>query len=56
MALKEALVKDSYVSVNRIRWSPDGSIFGVAYAKHIVQLYSYNGGYNNWILMLTWEV
>ncbi|CAL8106676.1 unnamed protein product [Prunus armeniaca] len=27
MALKEALVKDSYVSVNRIRQSPDGSIF-----------------------------
>ncbi|CAL2225939.1 unnamed protein product [Prunus armeniaca] len=44
----EALVKDSYASVNHIRWSPDGSIFGVAYAKHIVQLYSYNGGNNNW--------
>ncbi|CAL2225901.1 unnamed protein product [Prunus armeniaca] len=28
MALKEALVKDSYASVNHIRWSPDGSIFG----------------------------
>ncbi|CAL8077423.1 unnamed protein product [Prunus armeniaca] len=52
MALKEALVKDSYASVNHIRWSPDG----VAYAKHIVQLYSYNGGNNNWKLMLTWEV
>ncbi|CAL2225929.1 unnamed protein product [Prunus armeniaca] len=48
MASKEALVKDSYASVNHIRWSPDRSIFGVAYAKHIVQLYSYNGGNNNW--------
>ncbi|CAL2274302.1 unnamed protein product [Prunus armeniaca] len=28
--------------------SPDGSIFGVAYAKRIVQLYSYTGGNNNW--------
>ncbi|KAL3497326.1 hypothetical protein ACH5RR_040058 [Cinchona calisaya] len=36
------LDKDPHMSVNRALWSPDGSIFGVAYSKHIVQLYSYH--------------
>ncbi|KAF8405686.1 hypothetical protein HHK36_007763 [Tetracentron sinense] len=31
-------------SVNHIMWSPDGSLFGVAYSRHIVQIYSYHGG------------
>ncbi|XP_024167813.1 topless-related protein 1 isoform X2 [Rosa chinensis] len=44
MALKVALEKDSHVSVNRVLWSPDGFLFGVAYSKHVVQLYSYIGG------------
>lgn len=44
MALKAALIKDPSVSVRRILWSPDGSLFGVAYSKHIVQLFSYFGG------------
>jgi hypothetical protein len=65
-----SLVKDPAVSVNRIIWSPDGTLFGkmrwfnqcfccpfdgfnsdvfiiligVAYSRHIVQIYSYNGG------------
>ncbi|AAF27128.1 unknown protein; 52184-57536 [Arabidopsis thaliana] len=39
-----ALVKEPVVSVNRVIWSPDGSLFGVAYSRHIVQLYSYHGG------------
>uniref|UniRef100_A0A453IHQ2 Uncharacterized protein n=1 Tax=Aegilops tauschii subsp. strangulata TaxID=200361 RepID=A0A453IHQ2_AEGTS len=39
-----ALVKDPTVSVNRIIWSPDGTLFGVAYSRHIVQIYSYHGG------------
>ncbi|XP_031279553.1 protein TOPLESS-like [Pistacia vera] len=43
---KTALVKDPFVSVNRVTWSPDGSLFGVAYSKHILQLYSYHGGIN----------
>nr|XP_027072066.1 topless-related protein 1-like [Coffea arabica] len=30
------------ISVNRVLWSPDGSIFGVAYSKQIVQLYCYH--------------
>lgn len=43
MPLQSALVKDPHVSVNRVIWSPDGSLFGVAYSRHIVQIYSYNG-------------
>ncbi|GLT77952.1 hypothetical protein SLA2020_495050 [Shorea laevis] len=41
---KAALLNDSHVSVNHIMWIPDGSLFGVAYSKHIVQLFSYHGG------------
>ncbi|TXG62210.1 hypothetical protein EZV62_013573 [Acer yangbiense] len=41
---KRALVKDPLVSVKRVIWSPDGCLFGVAYSKHIAQLYSYHGG------------
>ncbi|XVF35630.1 hypothetical protein REPUB_Repub18cG0162700 [Reevesia pubescens] len=44
MTLKAALIKDPSVSVRRILWSPDGSLFGVAYSKHMVQLYAYFGG------------
>ncbi|KAL1343646.1 protein TPR3-like isoform X2 [Arachis hypogaea] len=39
-----ALVKDPGVSINRVIWSPDGALFGVAYSRHIVQIYSYHGG------------
>ncbi|KVI06053.1 CTLH, C-terminal LisH motif-containing protein [Cynara cardunculus var. scolymus] len=35
MPLQAALVKDPGVSVNRVIWSPDGSLFGVAYSRHI---------------------
>ncbi|KAE8731682.1 Topless-related protein 4 [Hibiscus syriacus] len=44
MALKAALIKDPSVSVRRILWSPDGSLFGVGYSKHMLQLYTYFGG------------
>ncbi|KAF6158051.1 hypothetical protein GIB67_014845 [Kingdonia uniflora] len=44
MPLQAALVKDPGVVVNRIIWSPDGSLFGVAYSRHIMQIYSYHGG------------
>ncbi|XP_038993347.1 topless-related protein 1-like [Hibiscus syriacus] len=44
MSLQAALVKDPAVSVNRVIWSPDGSLFGVAHSRHIVQIYSYHGG------------
>ncbi|KAK4765058.1 hypothetical protein SAY86_026148 [Trapa natans] len=44
MPLQAALVKDPGVSVNRIIWSPDGSLFGVAYSLYIIQIFSYHGG------------
>ncbi|KAI9191149.1 hypothetical protein LWI28_004311 [Acer negundo] len=43
MILKAALNKDPCVSVKRVLWSPDGSLFGIAYSKHMVQLYIYYG-------------
>ncbi|XP_042499991.1 protein TPR3-like isoform X2 [Macadamia integrifolia] len=36
--------KETSMSVNRVMWCPDGTLFGVAYSKHIVQVYSYIGG------------
>ncbi|OAY69349.1 Protein TOPLESS [Ananas comosus] len=44
LTLQATLVKDPGVSVNRVIWSSDGSLFGVAYSRHIVQIYSYHGG------------
>ncbi|KAK1287265.1 Topless-related protein 1 [Acorus calamus] len=43
MPLQTSLVKDPGIAVNRVVWSPDGTLFGVAYSKHIVQIYSYHG-------------
>ncbi|KAJ6715392.1 TRANSCRIPTION FACTOR WD40-LIKE FAMILY-RELATED [Salix viminalis] len=43
MPLQKDLVKDPGVLVNRVIWSPDGSLFGVAYSRHIVQICSYHG-------------
>ncbi|XP_047960462.1 LOW QUALITY PROTEIN: protein TOPLESS-like [Salvia hispanica] len=34
--LQAGLVKEPGVSVNRVIWSPDGSLFGVAYSRHLV--------------------
>ncbi|KAH7692892.1 YVTN repeat-like/Quinoprotein amine dehydrogenase protein [Dioscorea alata] len=39
--LQAALVKDATVSVSRCLWSPDGSILGVAFSKHIVQTFAF---------------
>ncbi|KAM2079210.1 hypothetical protein ACFX1R_026741 [Malus domestica] len=44
MLLQAALVKDPGVAVDREIGSPDGALFGVAYPRHIVQIYSYHGG------------
>ncbi|XP_059433655.1 topless-related protein 4-like [Corylus avellana] len=44
MPLQASLSNDYTASVNRVIWSPDGSLFGVAYSKHIVHIYSYHGG------------
>ncbi|EPS69099.1 hypothetical protein M569_05666, partial [Genlisea aurea] len=44
MPLQASLVKDPAVSVNRVIWSPDGSLFGIfAYSRHLIQIYSYHG-------------
>ncbi|CAD5173147.1 unnamed protein product [Musa acuminata subsp. malaccensis] len=42
VSLQAALMKDAAISVNRCLWSPDGSIFGIAFSKHIVQIYAFN--------------
>ncbi|KAJ4957554.1 hypothetical protein NE237_024665 [Protea cynaroides] len=42
MPLQTALMKDATISVNRCIWGPDGSILGVAFSKHIVQIYTYS--------------
>ncbi|XP_024979277.1 topless-related protein 4-like isoform X1 [Cynara cardunculus var. scolymus] len=44
MPLQASLTSDYTASINRVTWSPDGTLFGVAYSKHIVQIYSYHGG------------
>jgi hypothetical protein len=44
MPMQAALMKDPAVSVNRSVWSPDGNLLGVAFSKHIVHIYTYNGG------------
>ncbi|ONH98383.1 hypothetical protein PRUPE_7G247300 [Prunus persica] len=44
VALKATLASDYTASINRVMWSPDGTHFGVAYSKHIVHIYSYQGG------------
>ncbi|KAL2455703.1 Topless-related protein 1 [Forsythia ovata] len=42
MPFQNTLVKDATISVNRCIWGPEGSILGVAFSKHIVQIYTYN--------------
>ncbi|XWS70724.1 hypothetical protein CRYUN_Cryun03dG0072000 [Craigia yunnanensis] len=44
MLLQASLTNDYSMSVNRVIWSPDGTLFGVAYSKHFVHIYSYHGG------------
>ncbi|KAH9322316.1 hypothetical protein KI387_016955, partial [Taxus chinensis] len=44
VAMQATLVKDPGVLVNRVMWSSDGSLLGVAYSKHIVHTYTFHGG------------
>ncbi|KAL7259747.1 hypothetical protein ACSBR1_005592 [Camellia fascicularis] len=44
MPLQASLANDYTASINRVIWSPDGTLFGVAYSKNIVHIYSYHGG------------
>ncbi|KAK9697853.1 hypothetical protein RND81_08G065600 [Saponaria officinalis] len=43
MTVKGSLSSDYSASITRVMWSPDGTLFGVAYSKHIVHVYSYHG-------------
>ncbi|KAK9666379.1 hypothetical protein RND81_14G181000 [Saponaria officinalis] len=42
--LQASLASEYTASVNRVSWSLDGALFGVAYSKHIVHIYAYLGG------------
>ncbi|XWS57340.1 hypothetical protein CRYUN_Cryun09bG0165800 [Craigia yunnanensis] len=42
MPLQSALLNDAGISVNRCVWAPDGLMLGVAFSRHIVQIYQYN--------------
>ncbi|GKC55333.1 topless-related protein 4-like protein isoform X1 [Tanacetum coccineum] len=42
--LMTTLANDYTASINRVTWSPDGKLFGVAYSKSLMQIYSYHGG------------
>ena len=42
-AIQLAMVKDSSMSVSRVSWNQDGSFIGVAFTKHLVHLYAYQG-------------
>ncbi|XVF24780.1 hypothetical protein REPUB_Repub13aG0157100 [Reevesia pubescens] len=43
MTLQASLASEHTAAVNRVIWSPDGALLGVAYSKHIVHIYSYHG-------------
>ncbi|XP_055820274.1 protein TPR3-like isoform X2 [Solanum dulcamara] len=46
-AFLKSMGEDSSISVNRVLWSSDGSLFGVASSKSIVQLYHYHNNNNH---------
>ncbi|XBH96082.1 hypothetical protein VPH35_086545 [Triticum aestivum] len=35
------MAKDSSMAVNRVTWSPDGDLIGVAFTKHLIHLHAY---------------
>ncbi|KAI3810476.1 hypothetical protein L1987_20091 [Smallanthus sonchifolius] len=41
LSFQTSFVKDAPISVNRVRWSPDGNIIGAAFNKHLIHLYAY---------------
>ncbi|KAB2009822.1 hypothetical protein ES319_D10G193800v1 [Gossypium barbadense] len=41
--LQASIVKDSSISVNRVAWTPDGNLIGIAFTKHLVHLHAYQG-------------
>ncbi|XP_051224190.1 protein TPR1 isoform X2 [Lolium perenne] len=38
---QSAMAKDSSMSINRVTWSPDGDLMGVAFTKHLIHLHAY---------------
>ncbi|KAK6288571.1 hypothetical protein POUND7_000112 [Theobroma cacao] len=43
MTFQALMVNDAPISVRRVTWSPDGSLVGVAFSKHLIHLYAYLG-------------
>ncbi|KAF8392641.1 hypothetical protein HHK36_022990 [Tetracentron sinense] len=43
LPFQAAIAKDSSISISRVTWSPDGSFMGVAFTKHLIHLYAYQG-------------
>ncbi|KAK1581892.1 hypothetical protein Q3G72_010018 [Acer saccharum] len=43
LPFQASIVKDAPISVSRVAWSPDGNFVGVAFTKHLIQLYAYAG-------------
>ncbi|XP_043719817.1 protein TPR1-like isoform X2 [Telopea speciosissima] len=43
LQFQTAIVKDSSISVTRVTWSLDGNWMGVAFTKHLIHLYAYQG-------------
>ncbi|KAL4386733.1 hypothetical protein GQ457_09G024050 [Hibiscus cannabinus] len=40
---KAKIVNESSISVNRVAWSPDGNLIGIAFKEHLVHLHAYQG-------------
>ncbi|KAE8772127.1 Topless-related protein 2 [Hordeum vulgare] len=38
---QSVMAKDSSIAVNRVTWSPDGDLIGVAFTKHLIHLHAY---------------
>ncbi|CAM0880713.1 unnamed protein product [Alopecurus aequalis] len=38
---QSAVAKDPSMSINRVTWSPDGDLIGVAFTKHLIHLHAY---------------
>ncbi|KAF4389811.1 hypothetical protein F8388_009944 [Cannabis sativa] len=43
LPFQAAAIKDTSISVSRVAWNPEGNYVGVAFTKHLIQLYSYSG-------------
>ncbi|CAN6468618.1 unnamed protein product [Victoria cruziana] len=41
LPFQAAMAKDFSISISKVTWSPDGSLMGIAFTKHLVHLYAY---------------